>query len=224
MATKTSQRVGIWIIAGALILGTLASFIVMIIAPQNDAKDSERLQKVYADFQEKQTAYQEKTEAQQNELEKDTAKLSEQYYQQLAGYKENNVKKYDPGEAQKKLTTNDLKKGDGKEIGDDSTYAAYYIGWLPNGNVFDGSIDGKKLKTPLIVRPSGVIEGWTEGVKGMKIGGARVISIPAEKAYGNASQGDIPANSPLKFIVMPVRSFETIEQPPVPTELEGLYG
>ena len=51
-----------------------------------------------------------------------------------------------------------------------------------------------------------------------------IITIPAEKAYGDTAQGDIPANSPLKFIVLPVKSFETIKQPDVPSELEGMYG
>jgi FKBP-type peptidyl-prolyl cis-trans isomerase len=44
-----------------------------------------------------------------------------------------------------------------------------------------------------------VIEGWDEGLVGMKTGGKRKLTIPASMAYGNQAVGGIPANSPLIF-------------------------
>ncbi|HRJ91409.1 MAG TPA: FKBP-type peptidyl-prolyl cis-trans isomerase [Candidatus Saccharibacteria bacterium] len=223
MATTTGQRVGIWIIAIVLTVGTVAGFAAMILAPQNEAADSKRLNDLYAKYQKATEAYTSKTTAQQTTLDNDAKKLSAKYADEFIGYK-SRVGKYDLGAANKKLVVKDLKKGTGEVIGDTTTYAAYYVGWIPSGKIFDGSIKGSSLKSPLIVRPGGVIVGWTEGTKGMKIGGIREITIPAAKGYGNAGQGDIPANSPLKFIVMPIKTLETLEAPEYPQELLNAYG
>jgi hypothetical protein len=44
MATRKSQRIGIWVIAGALTIGTLGGFIAMVLAPKNAASDKARYQ------------------------------------------------------------------------------------------------------------------------------------------------------------------------------------
>ena len=65
-----------------------------------------------------------------------------------------------------------------------------------------------------------MINGWKEGVIGMKLGGVRELTIPAAKAYGSQSAGDkIPANAPLKFVVMAIKA-DWIEQPKVPEILQ----
>jgi peptidylprolyl isomerase len=46
-----------------------------------------------------------------------------------------------------------------------------------------------------------VIEGWEQGLPGMKAGGVRKLVIPAELGYGDQSRGEIPANSVLIFDV-----------------------
>lgn len=223
MATSTAQRTGIWIIAVAMIVGTVAGFIAMILAPQNEAADSARLQRLSEEYQTSYGAYQEKVTAQQEALEKEAAALSKKYYATFSAY-QSKVGKFDRDAAQKELVKQDLKKGTGEIIDDDTTYAVYYLGWMPNGTVFDGSIDGKKLKTPFIARPGGTISGWSEGVRDMKIGGVRMLTIPSQKAYGEAGQGDIPANTPLRFVIMPIRVLETLETPQVPDELLEAYG
>ncbi len=64
----------------------------------------------------------------------------------------------------------------------------------------------------------------SKGVVGMKIGGVREITIPAAQAYGEAGSGeDIPANTPLKFILMIIPSPEKIAEPEMPAELQRLY-
>lgn len=223
MATTTTQRAGIWIIAVVLTVGTVAGFVAMILAPQNEAADSARLAKLSEEYQTSYSAYQEKVSAQQKALDKEATALSKKYYGTFSSY-QSKVGKFDRDTAQKELVKQDLKKGTGEILNDDTTYAVYYVGWLPNGTVFDGSIDGKKLKTPLIARPGGTISGWSEGVRDMKIGGIRMLTIPSEKGYGEVGQGDIPANTPLRFIVMPIRVLETIEAPQPSKELLQAYG
>jgi FKBP-type peptidyl-prolyl cis-trans isomerase len=64
-----------------------------------------------------------------------------------------------------------------------------------------------------------LIEGWKTGMKGMHIGGVRVITIPSDKAYGASGQTDsngqqtIAPNMPLKFIVMAIPQPAAIPQP-----------
>ena len=54
----------------------------------------------------------------------------------------------------------------------------------------------------------------------MKIGGVRVVSIPSALGYGSEDQGTIPANSPLKFVIMLIDKPEEIE---MSEELINLY-
>ena len=48
----------------------------------------------------------------------------------------------------------------------------------------------------------GLIEGWNNGVVGMRINGVREITIPGELAYGDSTEICGGYNKPLKFIVM----------------------
>ena len=204
MATSTAQRTGIWIIAIVMTIGTLAGFIAMILAPENEKADSSRLQKLYAE-------YQQKVQAQNDEL-------SKKYYAKIAEYKAMPAS-FDSTSVTE-LTTKDLVVGDGEEIKKDTQYSAYYIGWNPKGKVFDQSIDGDKLKAP--IAGDNLIEGWNEGVIGMKIGGIRELTIPSAKAYKDQDKGaDIPPNTPLKFILMVIPTPKEVE---VPKELMQSYG
>lgn len=188
MSTSKSQRIGIWVIAVVMTVGTIGSFFVVILANDNAATDMQKQQ----DAQKAYTDYQNKVQAQGDEL-------SKQYFAEFNQYKDTPAE-FDAASVTE-LKTEDLKVGDGEEIKEGTAYSAYYIGWNPSGKVFDQSIDGDKLKPPI---PGGnLIKGWNEGVIGMKVGGVRVITIPASKAYGDQAQGeDIPANTPLKFVVM----------------------
>ena len=210
MATKTSQRVGILIITVVMVVGTIGSFAVMILANQNASKESAAQAKQQEEMQKAFKEYQDKVDEQNK-------KLSAQYYDEFKSY-ESRVGKFDRDAVGKEVQTEDLKVGDGAEVTDKTEYAAYYIGWLPSGKVFDGSIDGGTLEAPLTM-PAQLIEGWTEGVRGMKVGGVREITIPSDKAYKDQAQKDqqgnetIPPNSPLKFIVMAIPKPEQVELP-----------
>lgn len=214
MATSTAQRTGIWIIAIVLTVGTLAGFVAMILAPANEKADSDRLQSVYAQYQKDTEEYQKKVQVQADEL-------STKYYDEFVKYKD--LPAAFEAKDIKKVTTRDIVVGTGEEIKEGTAYTAYYIGWNPKGKVFDQSIDGTKLKTP--IEGGNLITGWNEGVIGMKVGGVRELSIPSDKAYGETGSGeDIPANTPIKFIVMIIPKPETIKQPEVPQEILQSYG
>jgi FKBP-type peptidyl-prolyl cis-trans isomerase len=96
------------------------------------------------------------------------------------------------------LKVYDLKVGDGATPQKGSKVTVHYTGWLTDGTQFDSSLNRKK---PFSFRleTGGVIQGWHQGVAGMKIGGHRQLVIPAELAYGERAKGKIPANSTLVF-------------------------
>lgn len=215
MATKKAQRIGIWIIAIVLTVGTLAGFVAIVLQPKNEANDQAKLTALSAEYQANQDAYQKKVTAQ-------AAELSTMYFSQLSQYS-SRVKSFDKASVTE-LKSEDLKVGDGAEITAETTFTAYYIGWNPDGVIFDQSIDGTSLKAPFSVSPGSVIKGWSEGTLGMKIGGIRELTIPSDKAYGEAGGGEkIPANTPLKFVIMVIPTPETIAQPEVPAELLKYY-
>jgi FKBP-type peptidyl-prolyl cis-trans isomerase len=97
----------------------------------------------------------------------------------------------------------DLKVGSGKAAQQGSTVSVEYTGWLAsNGNKFDSSYDRKAQ--PFSVTPLGqaqVIQGWNEGLVGMKPGGIRRIILPASLGYGAQGNQAIPANATLIFDV-----------------------
>jgi len=98
----------------------------------------------------------------------------------------------------KGLQIQDLKLGTGKEAYSHSTVTVHYVGRLTNGNKFDSSRDrGKPFEANL--GTGEVIRGLDKGIRGMKEGGIRKLTIPPELGYGSKSTGSIPANSTLVF-------------------------
>jgi peptidylprolyl isomerase len=104
-----------------------------------------------------------------------------------------------------KLAYKDLVVGKGKAATPTSTVTVQYSGVLyKNGKAFDSSWSrGQPAQFSL----TGVIKGFTQGIGGttgvppMKVGGRRIVIIPASLGYGSQAQGPIPANSPLVFVV-----------------------
>jgi peptidylprolyl isomerase len=98
------------------------------------------------------------------------------------------------------LVKKDLKLGTGAVVKPGATITANYIGVAcTTGKIFDSSWSrGQPAEFPL----SGVIKGWTDGIPGMKVGGRRLLGIPAAQAYGATGQGAlIGPNEPLWFVV-----------------------
>lgn len=209
MAKKKHQRIGIWIIAIVMTVGTIGSFLVMILANDNQQADATRLQELTAEYQ--------------AASDKQTDELSAKYFATFNEFASRPAE-FDAASVTE-LTKTDLVEGDGATIKDGSTgHSIFYIGWNPKGKVFDQSIDGNKLKAPLSGDMS-LIEGMTKGIDGMKIGGIREISIPSAQAYGETGSGeDIPANTPIKFIVMAIPKVAAIEPSEELIRLSGQQG
>jgi peptidylprolyl isomerase len=106
------------------------------------------------------------------------------------------------GPAPTKLVTKDLVTGTGQTVKPGQTVTVNYVGDLyKGGKEFDSSWKtGQPATFPLTA--GGVIQGWVQGIPGMKVGGRRELIIPASLAYGKAGRPPtIPANSPLVFVV-----------------------
>lgn len=99
------------------------------------------------------------------------------------------------------LKIEDTKIGTGAEVKSGDTVVMHYSGTLENGKKFDSSYDrGQPFTTQIGVGQ--VIQGWDLGVPGMKVGGKRKLTIPADLAYGSQGAGGIiPPNATLIFDV-----------------------
>jgi FKBP-type peptidyl-prolyl cis-trans isomerase FkpA len=99
------------------------------------------------------------------------------------------------------LKYQDVKEGTGDVATAGKLVSVHYTGWLTNGTKFDSSKDrGQPFEFPL--GGGRVIRGWDEGVQGMKVGGVRKLTIPAELGYGaRGAGGVIPPNATLVFEV-----------------------
>jgi peptidylprolyl isomerase len=98
------------------------------------------------------------------------------------------------------LYTQDLVVGTGAEATTGRKLQMHYSGWLPNGMLFDTSrTTGQTFSFTLGQHE--VIQGWDEGVAGMRAGGQRRLVIPSELGYGDRDLGTIPPNSVLIFDV-----------------------
>jgi FKBP-type peptidyl-prolyl cis-trans isomerase len=182
MATPKAQRIGIWIIAIVLSVGTLGSFLVMGLSINNQKIDQAAQQKAYDEYL-----------AQQNTASQANAASSEGF----GGY----VSQAFDSSSATKLNVEVLKQGDGAAVASSDSINCSYFGWLSDGKIFDSSKKIGKDDAPITFSLNGVISGWTEGLTGVKVGSVVRLTIPAEKGYGAQGSGSIPANSPLQFIV-----------------------
>ncbi len=216
MATPRAQRIGIWIILVAMVIGAVGVYFVAILANNNDQAQQSNQQDAYNKYMKEYEVYQAKVDAQGDVL-------SGQYYEDFSQYV-SQVGVFDAESSNTEIASEDLKIGDGETVEETTKFAAYYIGWNPSGKIFDQSIDGQKLKAPLAIadglKSASLITGWKEGMIGMQIGGVRLLTIPAAQAYGEQGSGqDIPANSPIRFVVMAIPLPEQFDQPPIPQQL-----
>ncbi len=91
--------------------------------------------------------------------------------------------------------------GEGEEAVAGQTVEVHYTGWLTDGTKFDSSHDRNQTFS-FKLGGGQVIAGWDQGVAGMKIGGTRKLTIPAELGYGERGAGGvIPPGATLIFKV-----------------------
>ncbi len=106
------------------------------------------------------------------------------------------------------LVKTDIKPGNGDEATAGKRISVHYTGWLYEeaavnyrGLKFDSSFD-RNQPLEFLLGEGQVIAGWEHGMLGMKVGGKRILIIPAEMAYGKKGiSGVIPPNSQLVFEV-----------------------
>jgi peptidylprolyl isomerase len=106
------------------------------------------------------------------------------------------------GAPPKELEIEDLVEGSGDEAQAGDEVAVDYVGVLyKSGEQFDASWDrGESFSFKL--GSGSVIQGWDQGLVGMKVGGRRELVIPPELAYGpGGSPPTIPPNETLIFVI-----------------------
>ena len=100
------------------------------------------------------------------------------------------------------LIIEDLVVGEGAEAQDYNKVVVNYTGSLEDGSIFDSSFNPGREPFTFTLGVGSVIKGWDLGVKGMKVGGKRKLTIPPELGYGDQGAGGlIPPGATLIFEV-----------------------
>tara|TARA_B100000427_G_C15502792_1_gene592725 strand:- start:823 stop:1161 length:339 start_codon:yes stop_codon:yes gene_type:complete len=98
------------------------------------------------------------------------------------------------------LIIENIDTGDGTEAQDYNKVVVNYTGKLEDGSIFDSSLKQGREPFTFTLGVGSVIKGWDIGVKGMKVGGKRRLTIPPELGYGDKGAGSvIPAGATLIF-------------------------
>ena len=91
-----------------------------------------------------------------------------------------------------------IKQGNGDTVTTDMTLTVNYLGQVYGAKQpFDESYS----KQPATFALSQVVQGWTYGLSGLKVGSRVLLAIPPSLGYGSQAQSKIPANSTLYFVV-----------------------
>ncbi|MDQ3956997.1 MAG: FKBP-type peptidyl-prolyl cis-trans isomerase [Actinomycetota bacterium] len=99
-----------------------------------------------------------------------------------------------------RLRYEEIECGTGTEAARGDVVLVHYTGRFEDGSEFDTSGDGPP--TRFFLESGNAIEGWVEGVAGMKEGGRRELTIPPDLGYGEAGfPPEIPGNATLVFEV-----------------------
>ena len=98
-----------------------------------------------------------------------------------------------------KLQSTDEVVGTGAEAQVGSTITVKYTGTLTDGTVFDSTEKQGGNPATFTLAQGQLIDGWVQGIPGMKVGGKRKLVIPPSLGYGAQANGAIPANSTLIF-------------------------
>jgi len=100
-----------------------------------------------------------------------------------------------------RLIIENLVIGEGAEAQDYNKVVVNYTGTLEDGSVFDSSLNPDREPFTFTLGVGSVIKGWDLGVKGMKVGGKRKLTIPSDLGYRDKGAGLIPLGATLIFEV-----------------------
>jgi hypothetical protein len=95
-----------------------------------------------------------------------------------------------------KIETTEEGSGKQAEAGDE--VSVHYVGTLKDGTKFDSSYDRGEPYT-FVLGIGQVIDGWDEGIEGMRVGEKRRLEIPSSLGYGETGSGIIPGGAGLIF-------------------------
>lgn len=102
------------------------------------------------------------------------------------------------------FTQTDLLIGTGTAAAAGNLLTVQYTGWYYNasqtdrkGAQFDSSVGGTPFSFTL--GAGQVIQGWEQGLAGMRVGGIRRLVVPPALGYGAFRYGPIPPNATLLF-------------------------
>ena len=106
---------------------------------------------------------------------------------------------FSDGPAPAELVIEDVEVGDGAEAVPGGTVKVHYVGVeYDTGEEFDSSWSrGESIEFPL----RGLIQGWQDGIPGMRVGGRRKLVIPPAQAYGAAGAGHRLSGKTLIFVI-----------------------
>jgi len=97
------------------------------------------------------------------------------------------------------LIIEDIIVGQGAEAVKYSIVTINYTGWLEDGTKFDSSLNPGREPLRFTLGAGQMIQGFDQGILGMKVGGKRKLTIPPNLGYGSQDKGIIPPNSTLIF-------------------------
>jgi FKBP-type peptidyl-prolyl cis-trans isomerase FkpA len=100
------------------------------------------------------------------------------------------------------FSATDITVGTGAEATVGRNVTMQYTGWLyhPNAAQNKGTQIDSNVIT-FVLGTGNVIQGWHQGIPGMRVGGSRRLEIPPALAYGAAGRGPVPGNATLLFEV-----------------------
>ena len=103
------------------------------------------------------------------------------------------------------LEYKNLKVGSGSEAQLGDIALIHFVGWLDKKGQRGQEIYNSRIEqepVSFVIGTDKVMQGWNEGVIGMKVGGTRLLRIPPELGYGaKAVEEVVPANAYLQFII-----------------------
>lgn len=103
------------------------------------------------------------------------------------------------------LSYETLAEGTGEPVKSGQTAVVHYTGTLTDGQKFDSSRD-RNQPFPVRLGTGSVIQGWEQGIPGMKVGERRKLTIPSDLAYGD--QGQPPVIPPKATLIFDVELIE----------------
>lgn len=112
----------------------------------------------------------------------------------------------EPGPPPTELVVKDLIEGQGDPVPENATVTINYIGVsCSTGQIFDSSWSrGAPATFPL----NGLIQGWQQGIPGMKAGGQRLLVIPPDLGYGSSGSPPKIAPDETLYFVIDLISFQ----------------